>query len=208
MPPPPASPSPCPSVTGRCRQACGQGRSQPLPGVSRHNAGAPCRKQDAPVVTLVGGARLPCTGWGCPDRPPTPGPCGGLCPADHPAPRGGGTQGEGCALLRGSPRSRHPRRGPAHRRQVAVVQAQGSGSGVASLNEEAVQRCGGCTCGPAQARHGHNAQPLPELEAGADVSGGLAGLLSLSVHSGAETHWSRRAPEKMGHCACRGWALG
>lgn len=55
------------------------------------------------MVTLVGGARLPCTGWGCPDRPPTPGPCGGLCPADHPAPRGGGTQGEGCALLRGSP---------------------------------------------------------------------------------------------------------
>ncbi|XP_070637272.1 uncharacterized protein [Bos indicus] len=38
----------------RCRQACGQGRSQPLPGVSRHNAGAPCRKQDAPVVTLPG----------------------------------------------------------------------------------------------------------------------------------------------------------
>ncbi|XP_059738025.1 uncharacterized protein [Bos taurus] len=54
VPPPPASPSPCPSVTGRCRQACGQGRSQPLPGVSRHNAGAPCRKQDAPVVTLPG----------------------------------------------------------------------------------------------------------------------------------------------------------
>ncbi|KAI4530349.1 hypothetical protein MG293_019238 [Ovis ammon polii] len=62
----------------------------------------------------------------------------------------------------------------------------------------------GCTCGPAQARHGHKARPLPELEAGADRSGGLAGLLSPSACSGAETHWSQRAPEKMGHCAHRG----
>nr|XP_042094532.1 uncharacterized protein LOC114110282 isoform X3 [Ovis aries] len=62
----------------------------------------------------------------------------------------------------------------------------------------------GCTCGPAQALHGHKARPLPELEAGADRSGGLAGLLSPSACSGAETHWSQRAPEKMGHCAHRG----
>ncbi|XP_017897110.1 PREDICTED: uncharacterized protein LOC106503655 [Capra hircus] len=36
------------------------------------------------------------------------------------------------------------------------------------------------------------------------MSGGLAGLLSPSACSGAETHWSQRAPEKMGHCAHRG----
>lgn len=155
-------------------------------------------------------------GWGSPPLhrlgvsrpPPHPRPVWGPVPGRPPCPPRGWHPGGGVRLAQREPRSRHPRRGPAHRRQVAVVQAQGSGSGVASLNEEAVQRCGGCTCGPAQARHGHNAQPLPELEAGADVSGGLAGLLSLSVHSGAETHWSRRAPEKMGHCACRGWALG
>lgn len=63
------------------------------------------------MVTLVGGARLPCPGWGCPDCTPTPTPCGALRPADCPAPRWGGTQRARHALLR-EPRFRHPRKGP------------------------------------------------------------------------------------------------
>ncbi|XP_065779679.1 uncharacterized protein [Muntiacus reevesi] len=42
----------------------------------------------------------------------------------------------------------------------------------------------------------------PLQEAGR--SSGDAGLRSPLAHSGVETHWSQRAPEKMGHCACRG----
>lgn len=62
------------------------------------------------MVTLVGGARLPCTGWGCPDHRLTPASCGALRLADHPAPHWGGTQREGSTSLRGSPASVTPRK--------------------------------------------------------------------------------------------------
>ncbi|CAN0555971.1 unnamed protein product [Rangifer tarandus platyrhynchus] len=48
----------------------------------------------------------------------------------------------------------------------------------------------------------------PALKAGADASHGLTGLRSPLARSGVETHWSQRAPEKMGHYACRGCPAG
>lgn len=146
--PPPGSMSPCPFVMGRRPQACGQGSGQSLQGVSWHNAGAPCKKQDAPVVTLVGGARLPCPGWGCPDCTPTPTPCGALRPADCPAPPLGWHPAGEARLAQGAPLPSPPQGAPAHRpREVAVVEVQGW----LLQMRKPFRGVAGCACGPAQA---------------------------------------------------------
>ena len=148
---PPGSPSPCPSVTGRCPQACGQGLGQPLPGVSGPDAGAPCRKQDAPVVGDAGG-------WGSPSlhrlgvsRPhPHPHPVWGPAPGRPPCPPLAAPSGRG-ARHAGSPTSVTPARGPAHRpREMAVVQVQGW----LLRMRKPFRGVAGCACGLAQAQPG------------------------------------------------------